>query len=96
VIALLLATGLAGNPAPPPAARTWCRHLAHSAGVIAEAKLSGVSRLRMVAAAVLIADEQERSAMSALIELAYDGNAGDQASPAELAGITYSTCMRGD
>lgn len=95
MIALLLATGLAGSPAPAPAARAWCGHLAHSASTIEEARLSGIPRLKVVLGATLIADARERSAQYELISLVYDGNAGGQASPAEVAGITYTACMRG-
>lgn len=95
MIALLLAAGLVGTPAPDLTARSWCGHLAHSASTIEEARLSGIPRLQVVVGATLIADAGERSAQFQLISLVYDGNAGGQASPAEVAGITYTACMRG-
>lgn len=95
MIALLVATGLAGSPPPGPTPRAWCRHLAHSASTIEEARLSGIPRLKVVVGAALISDAGERSAQFELISLVYDGNADGQASPAEVAGITYAACMRG-
>lgn len=96
MIALLLATALTGSAAPAPSARAWCSHVAKSASTIAEAKLSGISRIRIAAAALLVDDEHERGLLLDLISLAYDGNAGDVATPADLAAITYTACMKGD